>query len=303
MAQGVIGLRNVDIGVPDVAATTKFYTDVWGLLPVFERSSSVYLRGTGPYHHIVAIHQRPKPQLLRVTLTAADKASVDAIAVALRQVGAKEIEPAAPVAEPGGGYGFAFQDLEGRTLRIVAGDERHADAGDHPDRPRKISHVVLNSTDTVAGTAFYAQALGFKVSDRTRMMTFLRCSKDHHSIALVNAKERTLHHIAFEMKDWDAVMRGAGRMRDNGYPIEWGVGRHGPGNNVFSYFVDPNGMPIEYTAEVMQIDDGYKVGGPEDWKWPPGRIDQWGIGVGPTKRLEEAHHIFGFPPEIFHPAL
>lgn len=303
MAEGVNGLRNVDIGVPDVAATTKFYTDVWGLLPVLERGGSVYLRGTGPYHHVLAIHRRPKAQLLRVSLTAASTAEVDAIAAALRRAGAKEIEAPAPSGEPGGGYGFAFQDPEGRTLRVITGDQRHADTADHPDRPRKISHVVLNSTDAATGTAFYSQALGFKMSDRTRMMTFLRCSRDHHSIALVNARERTLHHIAFEMKDWDAVMRGAGRMRDNGYPIEWGVGRHGPGNNVFSYFVDPNGMPVEYTAEVMQIDDSYKVGGPEDWKWPPGRIDQWGIGVGPTKRLEEAHHIFSFPLEIFHPAM
>ena len=33
MAQGVNGLRNVDIGVPDVAATAKFYSDVWASRP------------------------------------------------------------------------------------------------------------------------------------------------------------------------------------------------------------------------------------------------------------------------------
>ena len=26
-------------------------------------------------------------------------------------------------------------------------------------------------------------------------------------------------------------------LRDAGYPIEWGVGRHGPGNNAFAYFI------------------------------------------------------------------
>jgi catechol 2,3-dioxygenase len=36
------------------------------------------------------------------------------------------------------------------------------------------------------------------------------------------------------MPDLDSVMRGAGRMRESGYPIEWGVGRHGAGNNVFA---------------------------------------------------------------------
>jgi len=72
-------------------------------------------------------------------------------------------------------------------------------------------------------------------------------------------------------------MRGSGRMIDNSYPIGWGVGRHGPGNNVFAYFVDPFGFVIEYTAEVLQIDEAYKSHGPEYWVWPPGRTDHWGI--------------------------
>ncbi len=33
------------------------------------------------------------------------------------------------------------------------------------------------------------------------------------------------------------------------------VGRHGPGNNVFSYFIEPNGFVAEYTTELDQIDE------------------------------------------------
>ena len=49
-------------------------------------------------------------------------------------------------------------------------------------------------------------------------------------------------------------------------PIEWGPGRHGPGDNAFNYFIDPFGVVIEYTAEVEQIDDSYRVA-------RPGRLD------------------------------
>ncbi len=52
-----------------------------------------------------------------------------------------------------------------------------------------------------------------------------------------------------------SVMRGGGRMKDAGYPIQWGPGRHGPGNNLFNYFIDPFGVVIEYTAEVEQVDE------------------------------------------------
>lgn len=70
----------------------------------------------------------------------------------------------------------------------------------------------------------------------------------------------------------DSLMRGVGRMIDHGYQIGWGVGRHGPGDNIFAYFVDPFGFVIEYTAEVLQVDDSYQPRGPGDWKWPPGRM-------------------------------
>ena len=58
------------------------------------------------------------------------------------------------------------------------------------------------------------------------------------------------------------------------------------GNNIFAYFVDPNGYVIEYTAEVQQVDDSYKVGMPEDWDRPPGtRVT---TGASPTAHLTNA---------------
>ena len=67
-----------------------------------------------------------------------------------------------------------------------------------------------------------------------------------------------------------------------------GVGRHGPGANVFAYFIGPDNVVIEYTGEVDQVDDDYPTGMPEDWTWPPGRVDQWGVSDAPSKRLHEA---------------
>lgn len=83
-------------------------------------------------------------------------------------------------------------------------------------------------------------------------------------------------------------MRASGRMIDAGYPIAWGVGRHGPGDNVFAYFIDPVGFVIEYTAEVLQVDDTYRVRGPDEWVWPPGRTDQWGIAPPKADHVKAA---------------
>ena len=94
-------------------------------------------------------------------------------------------------------------------------------------------------------------------------------------------------------------MRGAARMQDNGYPIEWGIGRHGAGNNVFAYFAGPDEFPLEYTAEVLQIGCDYIPHGPEYWAFPPGRTDQWGLTAPPTRRLKRIQQLFRFSDEGF----
>jgi catechol 2,3-dioxygenase len=302
MAKAMVdGVQSVDLGVPDLKASAEFYTKVWRLIPAAEAPNSVYLRGTGPYHHILGLHARPRAELLRVTLSAPDRNAVDGAHAALRAAGVAEIEAADFVHEPGGGYGFSFRDPEGRNLRILAGDMRSTAPAFEPDRPYKITHVVLNSRARDRIADFYCSALGFRLIDKTKMLSFLCCNADHHSIALAEVDAVTLNHVAFEMDEIDSVMRGAGRMRDHGYPLAWGVGRHGPADNVFAYFVGPDQAVIEYTAEIEQVDGAYQFRGPDQWGWPPGRTDQWGIAVGPSPELKDAQRRLAFPDRIFHP--
>jgi catechol 2,3-dioxygenase len=190
---------------------------------------------------------------------------------------------------------LTLRDADGRAIQVVFDDRVHAPR-EVRDRPVRLAHVVLNSHDVAATQRFFEQALDFALSDRTRIMAFLNCGIDHHSIALGDADNDALNHIAFLMPDLDSVMRGGGRMKDAGFPIEWGPGRHGPGDNAFNYFVGPFGEVIEYTAEVQQIDATHRAGGPADWTWPPGRVDQWGISAAPSARLKQAQASVCFTP-------
>ena len=301
MPAGLItGLRGVDLGVPDAAAHARFYTAVWRLSVAAERNGSVYLRGTGGYHHILALHPREKPGLLCINLAAAGKEAVDALHARVTAAGAPQCDAPGPLTEPGGGYGFAFLDPEGRTVRVIAGDARHADARSLPDRPQKITHLVLNTPRQEDTAAFWVEALGFEVSDRS-LLTFIRCDSDHHNIAFHPGDASTLHHIAFEMDGIDSVMRGAGRRRDAGHPIEWGLGRHGPGNNVFAYFIGPDDFVIEYTAEVEKVDASYRVREPKDWVYPPGHSDLWGATPPPSERMKAAQKKISFAAGPFRP--
>ena len=168
------------------------------------------------------------------------------------------------------------------------------------DKPRQIAHVNLNALDFDASLRFFTQTLGFRVIDENAPLWFLHCDEtEHSSIVLAKTNQPTLNHVAFEMPDFDSVMRGMGRMKDNGYPIEWGPGRHGPGNNVFAYFCGPDELPIEYTADVLQIDDSYVPRGSDYWKFPPGRSDHWGITQPRSARYYRVQRLFGFTADGF----
>ncbi len=298
----VTSLRSVEIGLPDVAAAEAFFTATWNLTVVARRGNSVYLRGTGADHHLLSLHPSDKSELRMVTFRVDSRPALDQLAFQIAQNGGTVLMPRALVDEPGGGECVVARDPQGRILRFVHGDTRHAETTSHRDSPIRLAHAVLNSHDVASGLLFYENALGFKLSDRTRIMAFIRIptrpSGDHHSIALADADNDCLNHIAFVMPSLEAVMRGGGRMKDAGYGIEWGPGRHGPGDNAFNYFVGPAGFVIEYTADVEQIDDSYAARGPDDWKWPPGRVDQWGISAPPSARLKEAQRQISFASEL-----
>jgi len=290
----VQGVRSVAVDVCTLEDDASFYRSIWNLDPVESSAIARYFRGTGPHHHILSLHTARRPAIRNIVFEAADRATVEAIHARTAASGAKTEAPHDWHA-PGGGFGFGFRDREGRNLAVACGGAKHESAMPAPDRPHKIAHVNLNAADYDGTTQFMTGVLGFHVVDETVRARFLHADcADHFSLAIVKATNATLNHIAFEMVDLDSVMRGAGRMRDAGYPIEWGVGRHGPGNNVFAYFAGPEEIPLEYTSEVLQIDDTYVPHGPEFWKFPPGRTDQWGVTDPPTARLARIQQLFGF---------
>jgi catechol-2,3-dioxygenase len=294
----VRGLRSLNIGVVDLDRTVRFFTQIWGLSTVSTADGVAYLRASGPDHYVIALHSRLRTEVLRIDLRAASTDEIGEMHARLANRGAAGLTAPAELQECGGGYGFSVCDPEGRRLLILADDESHADVADAIDKPRKLSHVVVNTAAAGAIEEFYVGALGFRLVDRTRRMSFLNCNSDHHSIAVVPAERNTLNHVAFEMPSFDAVMRGIGRLRDAGFDIGWGAGRHGPGNNIFAYFAGVERLPLEYTAEVQQIDETYRVGSPEDWKPVPGRMDQWGATSAPTQALVEAEHTIEFSSDL-----
>jgi catechol 2,3-dioxygenase-like lactoylglutathione lyase family enzyme len=283
----VTKLRYVGLAGPDFGTEQHFLQDPWGLREVARDGELAYFRAeasTEPY--VTRLRGAAARSLDLMGFAVEDKAAVDALARHLAQDGVKMISEPEQLAAPGGGYGFRCFDLDGHALEISAeakpGEARELKRGE--SIPAMLSHIVLHTPDIKKTVAFYEKHLGFRVSDWLGdFMCFLRCNEVHHSVAFMPGPP-ALNHVAYEMRDLDEMMRGAGRLMKANVSLKWGPGRHTAGNNTFSYFHDPVGNTLEYTAEVERVDDA-------TWKattyaMGPDVTDQWGTSAlsdGPMK--------------------
>ena len=285
----ISGLRSIELGVTDLERATRFYTDVWGLDTVGSDAHRRYLRANGEEHHVVCLTQADSAQLLGHFLAAPDAAAIDALhAQAIRSGVAVLNAPRALPESAGGGYGLTLQGPENLCVTVSSDVARVAPRTDDHSKPEKLAHVVLNSADVPAQMRFFMQFLGFRLSDSTDRMEFMRCGADHHTVALAYGDRLSLNHAAFAMRDIDGLMYGAGRLIENDHEIEWGPGRHGPGDNVFAYFIDPDGLVVEYTTDMEQVGDSYAAKDAKYWAEFPRRPCRWGIARKPSSRLMEA---------------
>ena len=278
----VTSLRHVDVAVPDFEQQVDFYSGIWGLKRVDGEKDVAFLAAEGSTEQFVYRIRKAEEKRLDLIAFGADSAEdVDALASALANEGVRFVSEPGSMQTPGGGYGFRFFDPDGRIVEVSAGvEQRQArDVAPREGIPVALNHVVLNSPNRKPVEAFYAEKLGFKLSDWIPFMGFYRCNANHHSLAIADGEVATLNHVAFEVGSIDDMMRGAGRvMKDGRARVMMGPGRHSAGDNTFYYFFDPQGNVSEYTAEVEQVLD--------ENAWTPREhppTDMWGTAQMPGR--------------------
>lgn len=269
------------LNVTDLARTVAFYTDIVGLdISVVEEGRQAALR-CGPDHHNILLTQAAEPGLKRVGFELESDGDLDRAHAHLA----------------GQGYAPVWVDDaetaalgQGRTLRF-----RHPGAGlqleyfvgmtqmDAPFEGRlakiaRLGHVVVCATDPAAMRDSLVSDLGFLVSDEVDgLVSFLRCfpNKYHHSFAVARGDENRLHHVNFMVTDIDDVGRALNRLKENDIEIVYGPGRHPPSGSIFVYFLDPDGMTVEYSFGMEEFGE---TGAREPRTLPPlpESLDFWG---------------------------
>ena len=98
-----------------------------------------------------------------------------------------------------------------------------------PSRSKKIGHVVLNVSDIERSSKFWTEIMGFKFSDRNEIgMVFFRNATDHHTVALLQAKEKNelpkrgqvgFDHMALEVATVSELFKIRDFLRSKGVEI------------------------------------------------------------------------------------
>lgn len=281
-------IRFVGYGVPNIEEEARFYIDAWKLEEVKKEDDLAYLTAPGSRHgYSLRLRKSNEPRIDVISWSAKDRDEVDCLAEQVALAGGEIISGPAELTSYGGGYGFRFYDPAGFTIEVCCDFDTREPEELQPGeaRPEKISHIVLHAPDQKAYVAFYEQALGFKVSDWLGdFMCFMRCNEWHHRLAILPGPP-TFNHVAYDVPDIDAVMKGISRVREHASDVLWGPGRHTAGNNVFAYFATPAGYVVEYTSDLEAVDDDAWVA----TTYAPNKelMDQWQFGVGGPQTMPD----------------
>jgi len=143
-----------------------------------------------------------------------------------------------------------------------------------PINVKKLGHFVYEVSDIDRSVRFWTEIMGFRISDRNEFgMVFLRHGTDHHSIGLVEVKNRTrpeageklrCQHLAMEVKDVQTLLEAREFLKENGLKLTY-EGRKGPGGNIGIEFEDPDGYGFELYADMDQIGSDGKARPSEQW--------------------------------------
>lgn len=162
--------------------------------------------------------------------------------------------------------------FQGRTLRFIEPNDgicfelynqQYKRATSYQPTVSKIArlgHVVVSFSDWDASIKFFREVMNFDTSDSIDgFINFMRCFPNpyHHTLGVSNAKLRGdrpgLHHVNFMVTDMDDIGRALNRMPENNIPIVFGPGRHPPSGSIFYYFLDPDGMTVEYSFGMEEF--------------------------------------------------
>jgi len=250
--------------VRDPERSARFLGDIMGLRRTLEDEDGIFLSANEKHHEIEYL-RGTEPGVDHVGLEVEEERDLEELHARFQRLGVPILSDTPQ--EAGLGRAIRIVAPMGVVFELYTAMEREPLSIEHymPVHARRLGHVSFAGPDCSELAGFIVDELGFRITDtlggRAR---WLRCDTDHHGIALVNTAFTGLHHYAFELENWGAIERYCDNLAFLGHRLVWGVGRHGPGRNLYTYLPDPENVIVEGYADLLQIVDEVNYE-PIDW--------------------------------------
>lgn len=280
-------LAYVALNVSDLDRSSLFYRDLLGLAPSTVEAGFSAFRCSRD-HHNVLLYRSDRAGIKRMAFElespadlAAARAHLAQHDIAVEPVAADELKQLR-IADafrfhlPGSGLCVEFLV---RMMQLATPYQPSV------TRIERLGHVGLNVLDLQGTQDFLTEVLGFRLSDYVPgFAAFFRCHPNplHHSFTIVAGQANQLNHVNFMVTDIDDIGRALNRMKAAKVEIVFGPGRHQPSESIFLYFLDPDGMTLEYSFG-MELFPEQGAREPRFLQPVPEALDMW--GSRPTERF------------------
>src|SRR5471032_2044631 len=276
-ALGVHSLDQFVLSVPDGHVAEDFYTN-FGLNMVRD-GNTLAIKTFGHDHRWGSVVEGSKAKALHHLSFGCYAEDLARLKARIEGAGVKLIDP--PPGFESNGFWFRNHEVVLMEIKVapkvspdhksdslwspVAGgaDGATIRAKAQPVQPRRLSHVLIFTSDVLGSIQFYERTLGLRLSDKASdLVAFMHGihGSDHHLLALVKSSAPGFHHCSWDVSCINDIGLGAMRMADKGFTKGWGLGRHVLGSNYFHYVRDPWGSFSEYSCDIDYI--------PKENRWP-----------------------------------
>ena len=212
-ALGVHSLDQFVLAVPDASVAETFYGEFG--LDVQRTGNTLHLKTFGHEHGWGSVVEGVKAKALHHLSFGCYADDIGRLKARIEAAGVKLIDP-----PPGfESNGFWFRNPEGVLMEVkvapkVSPDQKSDSqwvtvgpgiaaatvrAKSPPVRPRRLSHVLIFTSDVLSSIQFYERTLGLRLSDKASdLVAFMHGihGSDHHLLALVKSSAPGFHHCS-----------------------------------------------------------------------------------------------------------
>jgi 2,3-dihydroxy-p-cumate/2,3-dihydroxybenzoate 3,4-dioxygenase len=260
-------IRYLDIGyvelvVSNLTRSVEFYRDIVGLQYIGTRVDGAALFRCDANPYSVVLHEGTRPGFKRAGWILEDLSQFETLHAHLRAHGARYGELSAQECQARG-FGRATRVHEkntGATLEFYVPADTGVVERFSPTHTqiRRLGHVVFATPRAREALEFFRDVLNFLESDAVGdIITFLRPFPNpyHHGIGIGRSSHPHFHHLNFMVTEIDDIGRALNRFRQQDVTVVFGPGRHPASGSVFLYFLDPDGMTLEYSFGMEKFQE------------------------------------------------